>query len=153
MVARQTNNLQALSLTSSELAINEKGEISIYNGELTTQCIVNSVATIKKSFPVLTIDFFDVLTDRLKANNFSDDRLKDAISHVIDTCIYPAPTIAQFISFDKKYKVFTYEQMLKKWDDGIGDSYRAVKLPERERPVWIHVDDINMAKLNEFIIK
>ena len=76
--------------------------VSIYKGVLTTQGIIEGVAIIKKSFPSLPVDFYDILIDRLKANGFNDDRLKAAVVHVIDTCVYPTPTIANFISYDKK---------------------------------------------------
>jgi hypothetical protein len=56
---------------------------------------------IKNSFPSLSAGFYDILCDRLKANNFTDEKLQNAVNHVIDTCIYPIPTIANFISFNK----------------------------------------------------
>jgi len=54
---------------------------------------------IKKAFPSLSGDFYDILCERIKENNFSDKELINAINHVIDTCIYPVPTIANFILF------------------------------------------------------
>ena len=121
------------------------GEVSIYNGGLTAQILVKNIATIKKSFPNLPVGFYDVLTDRLKANGFTDERLTDAVAHVIDTCHYPNPTIAQFISFDRKYKVYSYEEMLRKGDElghEIWNNFKSVSLPGRTKPVWIHIDDI-----------
>lgn len=129
-------------------------ELSIYKGELTPQCLVNSVAIIKKAFPTLPLGFYDVFTDRIKANNFTDDRLKDAVAHVIDTCPYPTPTIANFISFDRKIKINSYEEMVRKlieFGPQIWMNYKLVKLPEREKPVWVHVDDMKIAKLTEYI--
>jgi len=67
----------------------------------------------------------------------------DSITNVIDTCIYPTPTIAQFISWDKKIKVHTYDEMLKLWDQGIGrEAYKPIKFADREKMVWVDVDDI-----------
>lgn len=108
---------------------------------------------IKKSFPSLPIGFYDVFTDRLKENGFSDDRLTDAVAHVIDNCRYPQPSIADFISFDKKYKVYTYGQMLKMSDElgsVIWNSYKPVKFPERSKIVWVDVDDIKKYKLEVY---
>lgn len=127
-----------------ELTQNQFSELSIYKGELNKECIFSNVARIKKAFPALPIDFFDVFDDRLQANNFNDDRLNDAVNYVIDTCIYPTPTIAQFISFDRKFKVCSYEEMVKKTSDfgaEIWKSYIAIKFPDREKNVWVHVDD------------
>ena len=131
----------------------QSNEISIYKGELTAQCLVKSVATIKKSFPSLPIGFYDVFTDRLRENGFNDDRLRDAIAFVIDNCHYPQPSIAEFISYDRKYKVYTYAQMLKMSDEmgpSIWNIYKPVKMAERSKIVWVDVDDIKRYKLEVY---
>jgi len=130
----------------------QEDEISIYKGHLTDSNIVIELAKAKIAFPVLPVDFFTLLSDRLKANHFTDERLHDAIAHVIDTCPYPTPTIANFISFDKKFKVFTFEEMLKKLDDygqdkKFWDSYKSIQFSDREKRVWVHIDDIKRYKL------
>ena len=123
----------------------QDGEVSIYEGALNTDCVIYNIARVKKAFPSLPLDFFDVFTDRINESGFNDDRLRDAVNHVIDTCVYPTPTIAQFISFDKKYKVFTYDEMLKKCDElgaEIWKSYQSIDLTEIEKPVYAHINDI-----------
>lgn len=145
---QQIAKLQDFLPINSELS----NEISIYKGELTGPCLVNCVVTIKKAFPSLPIDFYDVFTDRLKANGFTDERLRDAVNYVVDTCIYPTPTIANFISFDRRFKVFNYEEMLSKLneygsDPKFWDSYKRINLPDREKPVWIHINDAKKYKL------
>lgn len=85
--------------------------ISKYQGgELTPKAGADCVAKIKRSFPMLTNGFFDVFLDRCKDNGFNDERLIAAVNYVIDNCQYPTPTIANFISFDKKVKLFDYNQ-------------------------------------------
>ena len=69
---------------------------------MTIECIVINVEKIRQAFPNLTKDFYDILCERLKAHNFTDEELSDAVNHVIDTCKYPTPTIAEFISFIKE---------------------------------------------------
>jgi hypothetical protein len=96
-------------------------EISVYNGELTPECLIKNVAKVKKSFADLDKDFFEIFSDAIKRNKFSDDRLNDAVNYVIDNCIYPKPTIAQFISYDKKVKIYTYEEVQN--NVHIGDSF------------------------------
>ena len=117
-------------------------DISIYKGNLTARNLVKNIAFIKKAFPVLPIDFYDLLTDRIKANNFSDERLNDAVNNVIDTCVYPQPTIAQFISFDKRIKVYDYSEYCKLCEEGQGKNYKPIKFKNRPAPVWIHINDI-----------
>jgi hypothetical protein len=54
---------------------------------------------IHKVYPSLSEGFYDILCDRIKAHNFTDYELTMAVNHVIDTCKYPIPLIAEFISF------------------------------------------------------
>lgn len=120
----------------------------MYRGELTTQGIIRGVATIKKAFPALPLEFYDILTDRIRAAGFCDQRLQDAVSCVIDNCIFPQPTVAQFISYDRRIRVYTYEEMLDKGHHGLWNPeiYKAIQLRGMPKKVWIHVNDI--AKFN-----
>jgi len=36
----------------------------------------------------------------------------DAVNNVIDTCQYPTPTLANFLSFDRRAKVYDYDQLV-----------------------------------------
>lgn len=135
--------MQHLQQASSEY----KGEVSIYTGELTDRCIVESVVIIKKAFPALPLGFYDVFMDMVRENNFTDDRLRNAVKHVICTCVYPSPTIAQFISFDRKIKILNYSEYCKMCEEGTGTSYQPVKLDGRSKPVYAHIDDIKQYKL------
>ena len=144
------STLQTLRPVNSEYS----NEISIYKGQLTNRCIVENIVLIKKAFPALPLDFYDVFMDMVRETNFTDARLCDAIKHVICTCPYPAPTIANFIGFDKRIKLNSHEEMIKKATDfgpEIWKTYKAVKFPEREKVVWVHVDDMKIAKLTEYI--
>lgn len=120
-------------------------ETSIYAGELTKECIAKNTIKLMQSFPALPSGFFDVFSDRIKENNYSDKRLTDAINHVIDNCIYPTPTIAQFISYDKRIKLYTHEQLWKLVDEvrSVGQEYKAVRIGDNPRPVWANLNDIH----------
>jgi len=110
------------------------------------------VARIKNAFPALPNGFYDVFTDMIKDYGFCDSRLDDAVRNVIATCVYPTPTIANFISWDRTFKVFTYEDMLKKTNDmgtEIWNNYRAVQFKNREKKVWVHVDHVKMYNLTD----
>lgn len=125
---------------------NDNGyEISIYSGELTKPIIVEMTVKIRQSFPALPVGFFDILSDRLLANNFTDQRLKDAVEYVIDNCVYPTPTIAQFISFDKRIKLYTYNQILNmnsEFSGKVFQYYKSVRIGKNEFPVYAHLNDI-----------
>lgn len=124
--------------------------MSIYKGELTPKFLAESVIKVRQAFPALPVDFFEIFSDRIKENGFDDQRLNDAIMHVIDNCVYPTPTIAQFISFDKRIKLYNYNQILKLNDELSGKAfeyYRPVRIGENEKPGYAHVNDIKEFKL------
>ncbi|MEN6569024.1 MAG: hypothetical protein ABFC18_03325 [Rikenellaceae bacterium] len=69
------------------------------------------------------------------------------MKHVICTCQYPQPTIANFISFDRRVKVYTYSEYCKLCDEGDGKNYQPVAIAGNTYPVWAHNNDINQYKL------
>jgi hypothetical protein len=82
----------------------------------------------------LPADFFDILLERVKENGFCDDRLKDAVSHVIDNCPYPTPSIANFISFDKTIECVSYSKLVEMVNKGETDMSKWKVL---ENKMWI----------------
>jgi len=50
----------------------------------------------------------------MQESGFSDERLIDSVNHVIKTCIYPTPTMANFLTFDKRVKLYTYNEVVTK---------------------------------------
>lgn len=125
--------------------------MSVYDGELTTECLTEQMAKIYKAFQgIKDRDYFKILKDRIKEKGFTDERLKDAVNHVIDTCVYPTPTPAQFLSYDKEVKLYTYDQKLKLINE-IGnranETYKAVEIEGLSKPMWAHVNDIEKYKL------
>lgn len=99
------------------------------------------------AFPSLPSEFYDILSNRIIDKRIGDKRLIDAVNHVIDNCIYPTPTIANFITFDKRVKLFAYEQMVKKAEEFGGmiwESYKAVEIPGSDKKVWVHVKDLEL---------
>ena len=123
-------------------------EISLYKGELTGRIILECSIKVKKAFPELPSDFFEVFQDMIKSEKFTDERLMDAVDNVIKTCVYPKPTIAQFISFDKRVKVYKYPDIVKMVDDDpkAFERYKRIEMEGLPEAVWIHVNDI--AKYN-----
>lgn len=138
--------------TNTLIRKDDSFEISIYNDKLTPECVGENTVKLKQSFPALPNGFYDVFYERLKANNYTDKRLNDAIGHVIDNCIYPTPTIAQFISFDKRMKLYSYEDVLKINDQtqSAFQTYRPVRFSDNPKPIYAHVNDIVEYKLKEW---
>ena len=91
--------------------------------------------------------FTDLLTESLKRNGFTDERFTDAVNYVIDNCRYPKPSIADFVSYDKSVKVYT-------WQDMVNNSFdfsKFVKIrisAEQSKPLYIRQEDF---ETNNFI--
>ena len=135
--------------------IQDNNAISIYSGALTQPVVVASVVQIKSAFPSLPAGFYDVFISRVKENGFCDERLVDAVNYVIDNCIYPTPTIANFISFDRTIKFRTHEEMCKEamTYQQVWKEWLPVKMPNMPKTVWIFANDIEKYNLKTFIVK
>ena len=106
---------------------------------------------IVKTFPKLPSQFFDIFYDRIRDNGFTDKRLKDAVNYVIDNCQYPEPTIAQFISFDKTVKLFTYHQVCDMCNENTKAFSDFVTVDVgREKPMWAYKHDVDTYNLKRF---
>lgn len=137
---------------SSEENLQRTGQysLSIYNGELTTECIVKQVKKLKQAFPSLPKGFYDVLTDRIQELGFCDKRLTAAVNNLIDTCTYPTPTIANLITWDRRIKLYTYMQMVEMTNEYgacIWDGYKAVNVPGITVRVFASILDIEIYNL------
>lgn len=95
--------------------------------------MLSQTLKIKKAFPQLPDPWYEVFQERIKNNNFTNERLIDAVDFVIDNCIYPTPTIAQFIQFDKKIKFKTHNQLLELINDykNIFHEYKPIKINDK----------------------
>lgn len=138
---------------SSKILVDKSGAsyLPAYTDALTNVTIIASFANIRYAFPDLAPGFYDILGQRLKEHGFTDQRLTDAVSNVIDTCRFPRPTIADFISWDKRITLFTYEDMVRKTNEfgaGIWDTYQMVKIKGRKKPLWINKDDITQYNID-----
>jgi len=98
---------------------------------------------MKAAFPELPAQFYEILSQRVKANKFTDEKLEDAINNLIDNFTYPKPTIADIISYDKRVKLHSYSQLCElvsqghSWDEFI-------KMPDKK--AWI--SKIDAEKIN-----
>ena len=82
-------------------------EISVYNGVVVdVKTIATELRKLKAAFPKLENDYISVIAERIQENGFTEERLKDAVAHLIDTFRYPNPTIADVIGFDKRVRLY-----------------------------------------------
>ena len=115
--------------------------LSTYSGELTQESIVKSVAKVKAAFPALPKEFYSVFIERLREKGFTDERLKDAVNNVIDNCQYPTPTLANFLSFDKRVKLYSYSEMCSKVQPGMSSTEIFDKIKIDGNLFWVRKSD------------
>lgn len=93
------------------------GEISIYHGEtVTNDCLIMQIGRLKTVFPTTKPEFFAILSERVIANGFTEERLKDAVNKLIDNFRYKDLNIADIVGFDKRQKLYTWQEVYK--EDG-----------------------------------
>lgn len=142
--------LQKYSDKRLVLKTENKNELSIYSGTLSNDCFIKESVRITAAFPDLTPDFFRVFSDLLmNEGDFSDEKLKDAVTHVIKTCEYPRPTIARFLSFDKRLQLFDYRQIVKMTDQNrkAFQDYLRIVIPGEEKAWYAYKQDVIDYKL------
>lgn len=91
---------------------NECYELSTFTDGWDHRKNAESIKRIKQAFPNLNDDYFDVLFEMLKKENFTSQRFSEAVDYVIKTCVYPTPTIAQFLRYNRTVKLYDYGQMI-----------------------------------------
>lgn len=100
---------------------------------------------IAAAFPQLGGEFYVILAVRINELGIGDQRLMDAVNHVIDNCQYPQPTLAQFLNFDVKVKFYTYAEMLKLNDELNREAFRFYK--RLESGMYASLNDIEKFNL------
>lgn len=86
--------------------------LSLYSDTCATpDNIAKAIRRLRSAFPKMGNEFFDILYERLVKNGFTEQRLEDAVNQVIDNFQYRELNVADVVSFDKRAKLFSYNQM------------------------------------------
>ncbi len=84
--------------------------LSTYKGvPATDEEMLPILRELATAFPVYNSKIA-VLVKVLMANNFTAKRLSDACMHVMATCKYKEPTIADIVSYDRCLRLYTYQE-------------------------------------------
>jgi hypothetical protein len=87
-------------------------ELSLYTDrEAVLSDITVQMARLKVSFPKMEGSFFNILAERILSNKFTVHRLKDAVNQIIDNFQYRELTVSDIIRFDKRIKLYTYNEV------------------------------------------
>ena len=140
------SNLKHPSTSISRI---DNGAISIYNGKLSKEGIKKNCLKILAAFEKTDAMFTDLLTESLKRNGFTDERFTDAVNYVIDHCRYPKPSIADFVSYDKKIKVYRYDEMVENSFDFL--RFKKVRLTEEQsKPLYVRLEDFETNNFEKY---
>lgn len=116
--------------------------LSLYKaGKLSPEIIVQSQLRLHAVFPRMGEDFFNLLTERLIENNFSDQKLTDATNHLIDNFQYKELNIADILRFDRAKKIYTYSEFCDEISRGLarGDDFEMIEIENKN--YWIKTAD------------
>ena len=121
---------------------NRNGEVSIYTDALVTdETIAEQFAILHSVYPDLHAGFFSVLFDAVKEQGFTEQRLKQAVKHVISTVEYPSFTPAKILGFDMKYKLYSHSEMLNEINDFRATAKDFAKVKRNGRVYWVKQSD------------
>ena len=103
----------SLKVSQGRILKNSSGEneLSLYCGELTPTVILQSINKLKVSFPRMSEEFFNILSERIVVNDFCDDRLVDAVGYVLDNFQYKELNVSDVIKFDKRTRLYSYNDV------------------------------------------
>ena len=108
---------QQLPTSCQELQRNGN-DVSLYrDNELDQITFAHGMREIKKAFPELPAGWFDVLKKRCREKGFTNIQFRDAVNNLIDTCVYPKPTIANVLTWDRRIEIFTEYELMKKYPE------------------------------------
>jgi len=110
-------------------------ELSLYRGEIAEPSDIKSaVKKLVAAFPDITEDYIIVLVERMIDKGFTKDRVIDAVNNCIDNIPYKRPSISDIVSFDRKIKLFTYEEMCEKCNQHYtSENFSMVEVDGRKR--------------------
>jgi hypothetical protein len=146
-MAMEKGKAELLTTSSRELSkknltavtkniLKEGNKLSIYTGSLTLEVLLRQVDRLRKVFKGLDNDWLEVLRERLKANNFTDQRLIDAVDNLFDKFKFGhTPNIAEIIDFDRTIELTSYKQILDmlKADEKAFTNYTVVDIDGQPR--------------------
>ena len=101
---------KSFTLSSSR----KKTEISLYEGgQIPDEKRINDeMKRLRAAFPKIHEEYYFILTERIISKHMTADQLHDAISGVIDNCIYPVPGMAEILSHDRKVQLYSHKMIV-----------------------------------------
>ena len=152
-LTKSSKPLQGASLVPA-LRKNGRAELSVFTAEQATpQQIATSIMKLSKAFPSQSVDFFNLLAERIDSTGMSADRLNYAINHLLDNHPYKTITIADLLSIDSRVEVLSYSEMIAECHKRgcTTDEYAPIWIGNEPKPCWVSKVDKERYKLPERI--
>lgn len=93
----------------------ESVKLSRYEpGILTKAEMVEGIALIARTKPKLSPALSEFIVEAMRDENWSYQKMKDAVKYVAMNCPYPEPQPADYLNFDIFDELYTYQQMMDK---------------------------------------
>jgi hypothetical protein len=107
--------------------------------------MAQAIRTLRIAFPRSGDEFFSLLYERMKKNQFTAKRLEDAVTHVIDNFPYKELNVSDIISFDRRVRLYSYDEVCDICANGravMSEDFKKVRIGEKL--YWVKkVDMIN----------
>ena len=84
--------------------------------------IAVGIAKLNAAFPKMEQGFWSILAERIEANSFTTERIKQAVEHVLDNFQYKELNISDIIRFDRRVKLYTGSEFINSQMRGIHHS-------------------------------
>lgn len=138
-------------MNDSSLAIREGGkaavlsnsgehyEISLYaDAPATDEQIILCTERLRDNYPNQTAGFWAELQSQIEKVGMSGQQLADAVDNVLQNHHYATIRIADVVNFDKKRKLYSYQQMANLIAQHIGSSTDDFEIEEQPdgRKLW-----------------
>lgn len=99
-------------LQRESLELTQNNEVSVYTDQLAQPRDVGvAMKRLSASFSRMEDEFFNILSERIVKNGFTKKRLEDAVNSIIDNFQYKELNVSDVIRFDKKVKLYTYNEV------------------------------------------
>lgn len=86
-----------------------KYEVTTYKGNPATDSEISiEIDRLRRNYTMMKADFFAVLTNELIADQWPQQRIKDAVNHVMRTKPGRFLSIADIFSYDKPMRLYNY---------------------------------------------
>lgn len=105
--------------------------------------IMIGMAKLCTAFPKMEKGFWNILVERIIANNFTKERLKKAVEHILDNFQYKELNVADIIRYDRRVKLYSFKQYVDMIDKGFkGDDFETKKI-DGKHYWYLKVDLLN----------